>query len=72
MTEKEYENFKRIDMRKFLVYYRLHLVYGEYEYNTIEIVLNTGEKANVETFENKLNDLGVWRKKILSWSLIEE
>ena len=63
-------------MRKFLVYYKLHLVYGEYEweyeYNTIEVVLKTGEKANVETFENKLNDLGVWRKKILSWSLIEE
>lgn len=63
-------------MRKFLVYYRLHLVYGEYEweyeYNTIEAVLKTGEKANVETFKNKLNDLGVCRKEILSWSLIEE
>ena len=37
-------------MRKFLVYYRKHLVYGEYEYHTIIFVLNTGEKANVETF----------------------
>ena len=59
-------------MRTFLVYYRNHLVYGEYEYYTKEIVLNTGEKANVETFENKLNELGMWRREILSWSLIEE
>ena len=59
-------------MRTFLVYYRNHLVYGEYEYHTKEIVLNTGEKANVETFENKLNELGMWRREILSWSLIEE
>ena len=44
-------------MRKFLVYFRKHLVYGEYEYYTKEIVLNTSEKANVETFENKLNEL---------------
>jgi hypothetical protein len=59
-------------MRKFLVYYRNHLVYGEYEYYTKEFVLNTGEKANVDTFEHKLNELGMWRREILSWSLIEE
>ena len=59
-------------MRKFLVCYRQHLVYGEYEYYTKEIVLNTSEKANVETFENKLNELGMWRREVLSWSLIEE
>ena len=59
-------------MRKFFVYYRMHLVYGEYEYYTKEIVLNNDEKANVETFENKLNDLGGCGKKVVSWSLVEE
>ena len=59
-------------MRTFLVCYRYHLVYGEYKYHTKEIVLNYGEKANVETFENKLNELGKQRREILSWSLIEE
>lgn len=59
-------------MRKFLVYYRSHLVYGEYEYHTKEIVLNYGENANVETFEYKLSEFGMWRREILSWSLIEE
>lgn len=59
-------------MRNFLVYYRNHLVYGEYEYHTKEIVLNYGEKANVGTFEYKFNELGMYRREILSWSLIEE
>ena len=59
-------------MRKFLVFYRIHQVYGEYDYHTKEIVLNTGEKANDETFTIKLNELGMWRREILSWSLIEE
>ena len=59
-------------MRKFFVCYRIHLVYGEYEYRTKKIVLNIGEKANVETFENKLNDLGGCKKEIVSWSLVEE
>ena len=59
-------------MRKFLVYYRRHLVYGEYEYCTKRFVLNTGEKANDDTFASKLNELGIWQKEILSWSLIEE
>ena len=59
-------------MRKFFVCYRIHLVYGEYEYYTKMIELNAGEKANVETFENKLNELGKQRREILSWSLIEE
>ena len=59
-------------MRKFLVYYRKHLVYGEYEYHTYEIVLNCSEKANVKTFENKLNELGMLGREILAWSLIEE
>ena len=59
-------------MRKFFVYYRTHLVYGEYEYHTLNFTLNVNEKANVETFENKLNDLGGCKKEIVSWSLIEE
>lgn len=59
-------------MRKFLLYYRRHLVYGEYEYYTKKIVLNQSEKANDETFTSKLNELGIWQKEILSWSLIEE
>ena len=59
-------------MRTFLVCYRNHLVYGEYEYHTKEIVLNVNEKANVETFKTKLNELGMWRREILAWSLIEE
>lgn len=59
-------------MRKFLVCYRKHLAYDEYEYHTRIIVLNIGEKANVETFENKLNELGMLQREILSWSLIEE
>ena len=45
---------------------------GEYEYYTLNLTLNANEKANVETFENKLNNLGGCRKEILSWSLVEE
>ena len=61
-------------MRKFLVYYRNYIGCGEYNCYTSEIVLNTGEKANVETFNTKLNDLGVKGSgnEIVSWSLIEE
>ena len=59
-------------MRKFLVCYRNHWLYGEYVDRTNEVVLNTDEKANVETFENKLKEVGTLRKEILSWSLIEE
>lgn len=60
-------------MRTFLVYYRMHQVYGMYEYYTINLTLNVDEKANVETFRNKLNNkLGMCGREILSWSLIEE
>ena len=59
-------------MRKFLVFYRKYLACGEYEYHTYKIVLNCGEKANVKTFENKLSELGMLGREILSWSLIEE
>ena len=59
-------------MRKFLVYYRIYLTCGEYDYYTCEIVLDKGSKANVDTFENKLNSVGCGGKEVLSWSLIEE
>ena len=65
-------------MRKFLVYFRIYQEYSNYTNEiqlnyTKEIVLNYGEKANVKTFENKLNDvLGAWDKEIFAWSLIEE
>ena len=59
-------------MRKFLVYFRVYLMCGEYEYYTHEVVLDKGSKANVNTFENKLNSMGCGGKEILSWSLIEE
>ena len=65
------EQWRNKYMRTFLIYYRKHLVYGEYEYYTKKIVLNQIEKANVETFESKLNELGIWQKEILSWILEE-
>ena len=59
-------------MRKFLVYYRNHLVYGEYEYFRSKVELELDEKANLETFEKKINSWGCSGKEVLSWSLIEE
>lgn len=59
-------------MRKFLVYYRMHLVYGEYEYYRSKVELNPDEKANTETFEKKVNSWGCSGKEVLSWSLIED
>lgn len=59
-------------MRKFLVYYRRHLIYGEHEYNYSEIELDDGEKANVVTFGKKLNSIGCGGEEVLSWCLIEE
>ena len=59
-------------MRTFLVYYRIHVVYGEYNYYTRNISLKPNEKANLETFNKILNELGGCSKEVLSWSLIEE
>ena len=59
-------------MRTFLVYYRIHRVYGEYNNYTRNISLKPNEKANLETFNKILNDLGGCSKEVLSWSLIEE
>ena len=52
-------------MRKFFVYYRIHLVYGEYDYYTCEIVLDAGEKAHVVTFGEKLNSILLLVVKLL-------
>lgn len=61
-------------MRKFYVTYRRYLMCGEYEFDSIVITLNKGEKAHPLIFENKLKGkyLGNDLKEIVSWSLIEE
>lgn len=61
-------------MRKFYVTYRRYLMCGEYEFDSIIVTLNEGEKANLSTFEDKLKGkfLGDNYKEIMSWSLIEE
>lgn len=61
-------------MRKFYVTYNEYRFCGEYEFYDIVITLNKGEKANLSTFENKLNEimLSGCLRKIMSWSLIEE
>ena len=61
-------------MRKFYIYYRIYQGLGEYEYHHTIIQLNKNEKANIDTFETKLNEMG-WGgiyKELISWSLIEE
>ena len=58
-------------MRNFLVLYRMHQVYGEYEYYRSNVELEPGEKANLETFEKKVNSWGCAGKEVLSWSLVE-
>ena len=59
-------------MRKFYVYYRIYQYLCEYEYHHIIIPLNKEEKANIDTFEAKLNEIGGTHKELISWSLIEE
>lgn len=59
-------------MRKFYVCYRIYQYCGEYEYHHTIIPLNKNEKANIDTFETKLNEIGVTNKELISWSLIEE
>lgn len=46
---------------------------GEYEFDSMVITLNKGEKAHPSTFEDKLKGkyLGSEPKEIMSWSLIE-
>lgn len=59
-------------MRTFYVVFRTHLVYGEYSYNTTFITLNENEKANLETFNKKINEEGGLKKFVMSWSLNED
>lgn len=59
-------------MRTFLVYYRIHVVYGEYNYYTRNISLKPNEKANLETFNKILSGFSGGDKEILSWSLVED
>lgn len=59
-------------MRKFYIYYRIYQSMGEYEYRHTIIQLNKNEKANIDTFETKLNEMGGTHKELISWSLIEE
>lgn len=53
-------------MRKFYVRYEYSL--GGPRYGNTIIILEADEKANLETFSQKLKD----DMKVLSWSLIEE
>lgn len=59
-------------MRKFHVTYREYTKW-DYNYDSIVVTLNEGEKANISTFGDKLRGkfLGDG-KDILAWSLIEE
>ena len=59
-------------MRKFYVCYRRYMYCGEYEYDNVIITLDKNEKANIDTFETKLNKMGGTLKNVISWSLIEE
>ena len=57
-------------MRTFYVRYEYFL--GGPQYGNTIISLENNEKANPETFNKKLKDIGGCRKNILSWSLIED
>lgn len=61
-------------MRKFYVTYRRCSTFGVYDFDSIVITLDKGEKAHPLVFENKMNGkyLGNDLKEIVSWSLIEE
>lgn len=65
-------------MRKYCVVFKKYIPISEYgyrcEYDDITITLNSGEKANVAVFNEKLKNLGVECKGVVvvSWSLIEE
>lgn len=57
-------------MRNFYIRYEYSL--GGPQYGNTIISLENNEKANPETFNEKLNDTGGVKKNILSWSLIED
>lgn len=58
--------------RTFFVNYRVYSGDGEYEYYTIYHTLEPNEKANVETFNKILNNMGGCHKEVLSWSLCDD
>jgi hypothetical protein len=57
-------------MRNFYIRYEYSL--GGPRYENIIISLENNEKANPETFNKKLDAIGGVKKKVLSWSLIED
>jgi hypothetical protein len=58
-------------MRKFYVRYEYRL--GGPQYGNTIITLKANEKANMETFNEKLMiDMGGVCKRVLAWSLIED
>lgn len=57
-------------MRTFFVYYKTYSGCGEYDYHTCKISL-VNQKANSETFDKILNNMGGCVKEVLSWSLEE-
>lgn len=61
-------------MRKFYVTFKKYYRNLDYDFDSIIITLNEGEKANPSTFDDKLKGkhLGCDFKEIMSWSLIEE
>lgn len=58
-------------MRRFLVHYRIYAYCSEYQHHTCYITLESGQKANVETFK-KLIDFKSGFFDVLAWSLVEE
>lgn len=57
-------------MRTFFVHYRVYSGCSEYEHHTCTISL-INQKANSETFDKILNNMGGCVKEVLSWSLEE-
>lgn len=58
-------------MRRFFIHYQTYSYCGEYHHHTCYITLESGQKANVETFK-KLIDLKSGFFDLLAWSLVEE
>ena len=60
-------------MRKFHVTYREYTRWGDFNFNSVVVTLNEGEKANLTTFGDKLKGEFLGNcEEIMSWSLIEE
>lgn len=60
-------------MRKFYVTYREYTRWGDFNFNSVVVTLNEGEKANLITFGGKLKGTFLGgNDEIMSWCLIEE